>query len=252
MNIIFNFLRTNYTFADGIPQVNPVGALTSSNSQARFPAACGEELQFLTDPYMKAGSTPTMFEIDKTIISADLVEKKFACDLEKCKGYCCVHGESGAPLEFGEVGILRDIYPRIKEYLRKEGIEAIDTQGTSVIDKDNESVTPLIGGEECAYAIFENGIARCGIEKAFENNATDFRKPLSCHLYPVRIKQLNDFEALNYDRWSICEPARESGLKENMPVFRFVRDAIIRKYGAEYFEKLEIVKKEFVAGHDVL
>jgi len=201
---------------------------------------------------MKADGTPTMFEIDKTIISADVVEKIFLCDLEKCKGYCCVHGESGAPLELEEVAILREIYPLIREFLRKEGADAIDTQGTSVVDKDNDKVTPLIGGEECAYAIFENGIARCGIEKAFDNNVTDFRKPISCHLYPIRIKQLNEYEALNYDRWSICDPARDSGHKENVPVFRFVRDALIRKFGTEYYEKLEIASKEFMDGPDVI
>ena len=202
---------------------------------------------------MKFDSAPTMFEIDKTIISADVVEKCFVCDLAKCKGYCCVYGESGAPLETEEVNILKDIYPRIREFLRKEGVDAIETQGTSVIDKDNEPVTPLIGKEECAYAIFENGIAMCGIEKAFENKATDFPKPLSCHLYPVRIKEFNDYEAVNYDRWRICDPARESGLKKHVPVFRFVRDAIIRKFGAEYFEKLEIASKEFVdRGDNVL
>ena len=196
---------------------------------------------------MKFENAPAMFEIDKTIVSIDVVEKKFVCDLEKCRGYCCVHGESGAPLENEEADILEDIYPHIRGFLRKEGIKAIEKQGTSVVDNDNERVTPLIMGKECAYAVFEKGIAGCGIEKAYEQGATGFRKPLSCHLYPIRIKKFHDFEAVNYDRWSICEPAREAGIRKNVPVFRFVREAIIRKFGAEYFKKLEIAYKEFVS-----
>jgi len=199
---------------------------------------------------MKFDSAPTMFEIDRTIISIDVVEKKFVCDLEKCKGYCCVHGESGAPLEKEEVKILDDIYPVIRGFLRQEGIKAIEAQGTSVVDGENDLVTPLISGEECAYAVFEKGIARCGIEKAFENGKIDFRKPLSCHLYPVRIKKFGDLEAVNYDRWSICDPARQAGLEKNIPVFRFVREGLLRKYGPEYYEKLEIASREFVRGSD--
>jgi hypothetical protein len=187
-----------------------------------------------------------MFEIDNTIVSIDVVEKKFVCDLGKCKGYCCVHGESGAPLEKEEVAVLEDIYPSIRGFLRKEGIKAIEAQGTSVVDNDNDRVTPLIKGKECAYAVFKKGIAACGIEKAYEQGATGFRKPLSCHLYPVRIKKFHDFKAVNYDRWSICEPAREEGIRKNVPVYRFVREAIIRKFGAEYYKKLEIAYEEFV------
>jgi hypothetical protein len=188
---------------------------------------------------------PTMIEIDNTVVSLDIVEKKFICDISRCRGYCCVHGASGAPLENGEAERLKKVYPDIKPFLRREGIRAIDKQGTSVIDVDDEVVTPLVDGKECAYAIFENGNARCGIERAYEQGATDFNKPLSCHLYPVRIRKYHSFEAVNYDRWHICDPARELGQKMNITVFDFTKKALLRKYGQEYCAKLETARKEF-------
>jgi hypothetical protein len=193
---------------------------------------------------------PTMIEIDNTVVSLDIVEKKFVCDVSRCRGYCCVHGASGAPLENGEAERLEKAYPDIKPFLRREGIRAIDKQGTSVIDLDGEVVTPLVDGKECAYAVFEKDIARCGIERAYEQGATEFNKPLSCHLYPVRIKKYNSFEAVNYDRWQICDPARELGQKMNVTVFDFTLKALIRKYGQDYCDKLEIARKEFVNQED--
>jgi hypothetical protein len=186
----------------------------------------------------------TLFEIDSKIVSLDLIQAKFTCDLGKCKGYCCVYGESGAPLEEEEAGILKKIFPEIKKILRPEGILAIEKQGTSVVDDDKDMVTPLIGKMECAYAIFEEGIARCGIEKAFEAGIISFRKPVSCHLYPVRIKKYKGFEALNYDYWHVCEPARINGTELNIPVYVFVRDALIRKYGEEFAGKLDQLAQE--------
>ena len=186
----------------------------------------------------------TMFEIDNKIISLDLIQQKFTCDLEKCRGYCCVYGESGAPLEEEEVRILKKIFPEIREILRPEGILAIEKLGTSVVDEDKDKVTPLIGKMECAYVIFENGIARCGIEKAFEAGIISFRKPVSCHLYPVRIKKYDKFEAINYDRWHVCDPACINGNDLNIPVYLFVKDALIRKYGEEFIRKLDRIARE--------
>lgn len=185
-----------------------------------------------------------MFEIDNKIVSLDIIQQKFTCDFEKCKGYCCVYGESGAPLEEKEVKILKQIFPKIKEFLRPEGMDVIEKQGTSIVDKDKDKVTPLIGKKECAYAIFENGVARCSIEKAYEAGIISFRKPISCHLYPVRIKKYDKFEAINYDRWHVCDPAKECGEDLNIPLYIFVRDALIRKYGEEFTEKLEKIAQE--------
>jgi hypothetical protein len=190
------------------------------------------------------GNFKTMFEIDNKVISLDIIKEKFCCDVRVCKGNCCVQGESGAPLEDDEILILNRIFPVLKDYLREEGIQTILEKGTFVMDEDGDKVTPLIGKMECAFAVFENGIARCGIERAFEAGAVDFRKPISCHLYPVRIKKYDNFEAVNYNRWHLCECARENGTALNIPVYKFVEEALNRKYGEEFTAKLAIIDKE--------
>lgn len=182
-----------------------------------------------------------MMEIGDKVVSLDLITEKFVCNLGKCKGVCCVEGESGAPLEDEEGKILDKEYANFAPWLRKEGQEAIQKQGTWVIDADREKVTPLIQGKECAYAIFEGAIARCGIEKAFEEGATTFRKPISCHIYPIRVKKFHRLTAVNYDRWPICDPAREFGEQENVPVYRFLNESIVRKYGEDFYQKLEML-----------
>jgi len=181
-----------------------------------------------------------MIKIDNTLASLDLVEKNFCCHLEKCLGICCVKGDSGAPLNEDEIKVLPQIIEKIKPFLRKESIEAIEKQGTHIIDIDNESVTPLVNGAECAYAIFEKGIARCAIEKAFLEGAIKFRKPVSCHLYPVRVRKYESFLAVNYDKWEICDPARKYGDEVGIPVFEFVKDALIRRFSIEWFRKLQM------------
>ena len=179
-----------------------------------------------------------MFQIDDKILSMDIIEEKFVCDLAKCKGNCCVLGASGAPLEDDEVVLLRKIYPKLKTYLRPEAVKTIEKHGTAVIDTDKEWVTPLIKQMECVYAIFEDGIARCAIEKAYEDRVVSFRKPVSCHLYPIRIKKYEHFEAVNYDRQKICDPARELGKKKGIPVYEFVEAGLTRKYGRLFMTKI--------------
>ena len=186
----------------------------------------------------------TMFEIENKVVSLDIIKEKFTCDIRVCKGNCCVQGESGAPLDDDEILVLDKIFPALKDYLRAEGIKVILEQGTFVTDEDGDKVTPLIGNMECAYAVFENDIARCGIEKAFEAGAVEFRKPISCHLYPIRIKKYDNFEALNYNRWYLCECARKYGAELNMPIYRFVEEALNKKYGKEFTEKLAIIDEE--------
>ncbi len=185
-----------------------------------------------------------MIQIDNTLVSNDLVTKKFVCDLEKCKGACCVLGDSGAPLEEDEIIILKEIFPVLRPFLRSEGIKAIVQQGVSVIDEENEHVTPLIEGKECAYVIYENGIARCAIEKAFYAGVVSFRKPISCFLYPVRIKKYKSFEAVNYDIWNICDEARILGQSVNVPVYEFTQSALKQKYGEEWLRKLNEAASE--------
>jgi len=185
-----------------------------------------------------------MIQIGDKIISRELFENHFICDLSVCFGNCCVFGDSGAPLESEEADKLAAGLDKLLPYLKKEALRAIDLQGAWVIDGDGDKVTPLIGREECAYAVFENGIARCAIEKAYDEGIISFRKPVSCHLYPIRVSKLGRGIALNYHRWGICEPARTLGKKEGLPVFRFLKDPIQRVYGEEFYKELELVFSE--------
>ena len=181
----------------------------------------------------------TVLQIGDKLVSSDLKEKMFTCDLKACKGACCVEGDLGAPLEAQEREILDDIYPSVAPYLRPEGKAAIQTQGTSVLDITGSYSTPLVKGRECAYVTFtEDGTALCGIEQAYQDGKISFQKPISCHLYPVRITQLSTFEALNYDQWSICAAACSLGEELGTPVYRFVKEALIRKYGQEFYDEL--------------
>lgn len=180
-----------------------------------------------------------MIAIGNTLVSEDLLEKKFVCNLEACKGACCVEGDSGAPLGEQEMKILDDIYEKVKPYIPADGIKAIEKQGRHIIDSDGEHVTPLVEGRQCAYTYFENGKALCAIEKAYSEGKINFRKPVSCHLYPVRIEKTKVFDSVNYERWSICRPACKLGEQLKVPVYRFVKDALIRKYGKAWYEELE-------------
>jgi hypothetical protein len=185
-----------------------------------------------------------MLQIENTLVSLDLIEKKFCCHLKKCMGVCCVKGDSGAPLNDEEVKLLPGIIDKIKPFLRPEGIEAIEKQGTHITDSEDEPVTPLVNGEECAYAIFEKGIAKCGIEKAYVAGEVQFRKPVSCHLYPVRVRKYESFLAVNYDKWEICNPARKYGEKVGTPVYEFVKDALIRRFGVEWYNQLQLAAQK--------
>ena len=189
-----------------------------------------------------------MIEIGDTIVSRDLLNKAFVCDLEACKGVCCVQGDSGAPLEEDERAVLDKEYDAIKPYLLDEGRKAIDRQGSSVIDSDGDLGTPLVEEGACAYAIFENGKALCGIEKAWKAGSTAFRKPVSCHLYPVRVSSYSSFKAVNYHRWKICDPACQLGAQLEVPVYVFLKDALIRRFGLEWYHELEQVHAHLLEG----
>ncbi len=188
-----------------------------------------------------------MIVIDKTVISDDIADNYFVCDISKCKGGCCVEGDLGAPLEDDEIEILENLYDKIEPYLNEEGKKAISQQGKYVFDEDKEYSTPTINGKECAYAIYDdNGILKCGIEKAWEEKAIKFRKPISCHLYPIRVTKYDSYNALNYDRWDICIDACALGKKLKQPLYVFLKEPLIRKFGRPWYNKLLKVLKEQV------
>jgi len=181
-----------------------------------------------------------MIIIEKTIVSDDLLEKEFVCALDKCKGACCVEGDSGAPLDWEETSVLEDIYEQVKPFMTAEGKDAVKKYGTWLIDSEGDFVTPLVNGvKQCAYSFFENGIAKCAIERACREGKTDFKKPISCHLYPVRITKHDSYDAVNYNRWAICSPACANGKQLGVSVYEFVKDALIRKYGENWYDQLK-------------
>lgn len=181
-----------------------------------------------------------MLSIENTLVSLDVIEEHFVCDLNACKGACCVQGEYGAPLEENELPILENIYENVKPYLTQEGIEAIEKEGKHVfLKEENKHATPLRKDGACAYTVFENGVAMCGIERAWKDGKVDFQKPVSCHLYPIRITKHQHYDAVNYERWEICKAACANGKKLKIPVYKFLKDALIRKYGQTYYDTLE-------------
>jgi len=188
-----------------------------------------------------------MFQLGKTIISEEIIEKDFVCNLNACKGQCCIDGDAGAPLEANETEILVDIYSDVKPFLRPEGIAAIEDQGAFVKGEDGEWETPLINGSECAYVIFsENKIAKCGLEEAYNQGKTKWKKPVSCHLYPVRVKEYTELTAVNYHKWEICGPACSLGEELKVPVYKFVKEALVRKFGEPWYAELEEVAKTYI------
>ncbi|MFN6944903.1 MAG: DUF3109 family protein [Cytophagaceae bacterium] len=180
-----------------------------------------------------------MIVVNNSIISDDIADHFFLCDLNKCKGACCIEGDAGAPLEESELEMLENVYSKVKPYLMPEGIKAIDEQGLYVTDDLGELTTPTINGKECAYAIYDDkGILKCGIEQAYLDGKIKFKKPISCHLYPIRISKHEHYEALNYDRWHICNPACRHGKEKGVPIYKFLKDALLRKYGQEWYNEL--------------
>ena len=180
-----------------------------------------------------------MILIENTCISDDVAEQFFVCDLNACKGACCVEGDVGAPLEDAELPIMKRIYPFVKPYLSADGIKAIEEQGVYTIDHEDDYVTPTIGNRECAYAIYDEAkMLKCGIEQAYLDGKIDFQKPISCHLYPIRITKYDQYEALNYDRWSICSAACKLGQSLGVPVYKFLKTPLIRKYGPKWYAQL--------------
>ena len=188
-----------------------------------------------------------MIQLGKTIVSEDIIEKDFACNLAACKGACCIDGDAGAPVEDTERAILKEIYPKVKPFMRTTGIEAIEAQGFYTTNDEGEHETPLVNGAECAYVIFdEKNTALCAIEEAYNSGEVTFKKPVSCHLYPIRIQDYSEFSAVNYHKWPICDDACTLGAALQIPVYKFVKEALIRKFGKDWYSELEKVAKNYV------
>lgn len=188
-----------------------------------------------------------MFQIGDAIVGRDVVEKEFICDLSACKGSCCIEGEAGAPLEDEEVAILEKILPVVWDDLSPEAQEEINKNGVAYKDYDGEMVTSIINGEDCVFTYYdEHKICKCAIEKAYREGKIDFYKPISCHLYPIRVKQYKEFAAVNYHQWSICKQALKLGKAEGVKVYQFLKEPLIRRFGQEWYDELCLTAEEFI------
>lgn len=186
-----------------------------------------------------------MILIGDILISEELLKEHFVCDLKACKGICCVEGNAGAPISKEETVILDDIFEKVAPYLPKKALKEIEKQGKWVLDtNDGEYETPIIGTRECVYTVFNKGTAQCGIEKAWADGKINFRKPISCQLYPIRVIKLTNMVALNYHRWEVCSPACKLGEKLKIPVYKFLKEPLIRAYGEEFYEMLDAIALE--------
>jgi hypothetical protein len=183
-----------------------------------------------------------MVEIGKTLVSFDVFREFFLCDLEMCRGACCIEGDSGAPLEEEEAKFIETDFDTFSGFLPEEHRLAVQQQGFTLTDKDGDLVTPLVNNRQCAYSFFdEEGILKCSIEKAWQLGRTNFRKPVSCHLFPIRIHHYRYYDAVNYESIDICRAGRECGMKSRIPLYRFLKEPLIRKYGETWYTELESI-----------
>lgn len=186
-----------------------------------------------------------MIQIDDIVVSLDVIKEKFVCDLGACKGQCCVEGDAGAPVEQDEVKELEDVLPIVWDELSEEARKVIERQGVVYTDSDGDLVTSIVNGKDCVFTCHDaDGNCFCAIEKAFRAGKTKFYKPISCHLYPIRVGDFGPYKALNYHRWDVCKAAVLLGQKEGVPVYRFLKEPLIRKFGQAWYDELEIAARE--------
>ncbi|MDX2188546.1 MAG: DUF3109 family protein [Bacteroidota bacterium] len=179
-----------------------------------------------------------MMIIGNTCISDDIKEQYFVCDLNKCKGACCEEGDAGAPLEKEELAIIDEVYSRVLPYLPEKSIKTIEQKGLYEVDSEGDYCTTTVGTRECVFAIKENGILQCAFEKAYNDGVIGFKKPISCHLYPIRVSKTNIFELVNYHQWQICSDACVNGKRAKIPLYKFLKDPLIRKFGSKWYTQL--------------
>ena len=189
-----------------------------------------------------------MVQISDTLISLDLIERFFCCDLATCKGACCIEGDAGAPLEKNEFHILQKKLPAIWDDLSPEAKAVIKKQGVGYIDPENDIVTSIVNGKNCVFTCYDaNGICKCAIEKAYNEGRIDFKKPVSCRLYPIRVKRYKDYQAVNYHRYIVCRNAETNGEQKHLRLYQFLREALIFKFGEEWYQALDLCAKEYLS-----
>ena len=186
-----------------------------------------------------------MVEVNGVVVSFDVFKEKFLCDLEGCNGACCIEGDAGAPITPDEVKEVEALLPEIWDELLPEAREVINKQGISYHDRSGELVTSIVNGKDCVFTCYdERGCCYCAIERAYRQGRVPFYKPVSCHLYPIRVGEYGPYRALNYDRWDVCKMAVLKGQKENLPIYKFLKEPLIRRFGEDWYAELELVAEE--------
>ena len=186
-----------------------------------------------------------MIQIDNVVVSFDVFREKFLCNLDACKGECCIEGDAGAPVELEEVAKLEEALPAIWDELSPEARKVIEEQGVVYTDQEGDLVTSIVNNKDCVFTCYdEKGCCYCAIEKAYRAGKVDFYKPVSCHLYPIRVGNYGSYKAVNYHRWDVYKAAVLLGRKENLPVYRFLKEPLIRKFGKAWYEELELTARE--------
>ncbi len=187
-----------------------------------------------------------MFLIQNTLVSLDVLEKEFCCDLETCRGCCCIEGDAGAPVTDEELKQIKALLPELLPQMTKEAREVLETQGLSYLDPSGEQVLSIVNGKDCIFARTDHrGWTYCLIEKAYHAGKIDFKKPISCHLYPIRLTRVGEMTGLEYHRWDICHCARMLGKKQHIPLYRFLREPLIRRFGQAWYDELCLTAEEW-------
>ncbi|MCM1110320.1 MAG: DUF3109 family protein [Clostridium sp.] len=190
-----------------------------------------------------------MFEIDNTLVSLDLAERFFCCDLDKCLGECCVEGDAGAPITREEYEKLRQLAPVVADRLSPRARRIIDEEGVGYVDQEGDLVTSIVNGRDCVFTCYApGGKCLCALDSAFREGKTDFRKPISCYLYPLRLKEYPTFTAVNYHRWKICRPAEENGRRLGIRLYQFMREPLIERFGREWYDTLAAACEAYLRG----
>ena len=190
-----------------------------------------------------------MVQVGDVIVSFDVLREKFSCDLDACKGACCVEGDAGAPVTLDEIAEIESLLPDIEDDLTPEARAKIARQGVAYTDPAGDLVTSIVGGKDCVFCMKKGGMTLCAIEKAWREGRTSFMKPVSCHLYPIRLSHFGQYYALNYNRWDVCKAAVIKGEKDGIPVYRFLREPLIRRFGQAWYDELELVVSELSKQH---
>lgn len=192
-------------------------------------------------------TTEYMLQIQDTVVSLDLLERFFCCDIERCKGQCCIDGDAGAPITEAERARLEEVLPVIKDDLLPAARRVIDEQGVAYVDEEGDLVTSIVDGGNCVFTCYDdNGVCLCAIEKAWREGRVDWMKPESCHLYPVRLTEYPTFTAVNYHRWKICKCAEVLGRSKGLRVYEFLKGPLVRRFGPEWYEELDLTAREYL------